>query len=453
MNTAYHRKVVLSFILIVFLGWFVYSCYQCTPAAPNPDSTWQMKQALLGQYNNWKPAIHSWIFGRLEWLFPGDGFNATIILQLLLLGGSVSLISLYYARQNYKYATLILTLPLFFNTKCLILNSTYNDVLAAGLYLAYIAALLWSGTIKQRPVKILSVMGAFLILALGMALRHNSIPMVVLLATWGAWRLGIRLTRAILIALCFFVIAGITNHIVTYRVLEAEPSYPLKSPLADDLVNLSILNGKWSEYCLKQGADTLPPPHECYMLCPQVANAGKPIDPFTISPDLQERKQVYDEMLAAWKKQVSEQPLSYIALKAFFYHQHLLEGRCLPIVCKAFRKTYPHVRIHMEAESLHYKAWVNRQFIVMSLIPLCCFGLVIVLPIWLRIRNISFTSLPQIQQDAFAMMSAALIYCSTFLPFVLAATELRYYIIRATLCALAAPMFVLPLLCKKAKNP
>lgn len=453
MNSAYHRKVVLSFIFIVFLGWFIYSCYQCTPAPPNPDSTWQMKQALLGQYNNWKPAIHSWIFGRMEQFFPGDGFNATIILQLLLFGGAVSFVSLYYARQNYKYSALILTLPLFFNTKCVTLNSTYNDVLAAGLYLAYIAALLWSGIIQHRTVKILSVIGAFLILALGMAMRHNSIPMVILLATWGAWRLGIRPKRAIVISLCFLMIAGIANHIATYQILKAEPSYPLKSPLADDLVNLSILNGKWSEYCLEQGADTLAPPHECYMLSPQVANAGKPINPYTISSDLQERKQVYEDMLSAWKKQVSEQPLNYVALKAFFYHQHLLEGRCLPIVCKAFRKIYPHVRIHMEAESSHYKAWVNRQFIVMSLIPLCCFGLVIVLPIGLRIRKISFSSLPQIQQDAFAMMSAAFIYCCTFLPLVLAATEVRYYIIRATLCAVAASMFILSLLCPKAKNP
>lgn len=445
MSPATSRLLSTIFILIVFVGWTIYESWQCWPSTytPDPDIISQMSQALSGHYNDWKPTLHSWLLGVLELIHPGNGVGMALLVHIFIIGISVTGISLYYGILDKRYTILVLALPLFFTYKGMSINTVSNDVLAAACYLLFISLILWGQLISQKMVKTSFIAIAYTILAYGMVLRHNAIPAIVVLAAWGAWRLGTRPLRACILATCFILITLMGSHILTYQVLRAEPSYPLKSPLANDLVNLSIVQGKWSTYCIENGADKLPAPHEYSMLMPQVANGGVPINPFLIPANPTERKQVYLDMREAWLKEITTHPLDFLAFKSFFYHQHLLQGRCLPVACRYFRSIYPHVRIHMESESQHLEAWLNRQFIVLSLIPLTSFAALIILPIVCRVKHCKFSSLPQPAQDAFCFIATALLYCATFMPFVVAATEFRYYIIRASLCAVALPLLIL----------
>ncbi len=156
-------------------------------------------------------------------------------------------------------------------------------------------------------------------------------------------------------------------------------------------------------------------------------------------------------MRAAWWKEVSTHPEKYIAIKLFFFHQHLLEGRCLPPLCRLFRSYYPHVRIHMEAESQHPGAWINREFIVLTLMPMCAF--MIVMGALVCVRRHRWSNIQTETLDSLFFMAAALLYCATFILLVLAATEQRYYIIRASLSAVALALFFLSLWQRNTRKP
>ncbi len=440
----------IIFVLFVFSAWLAYQIWQNIPPFVTPDTARQLGEGISEVYYNWKPTIYSWILGCFETCFPQQGLICALIFQLLLLGGGVVAISLYYARKNPRYALLILILPLFFTVKGMLVQVVGNDATAAGCYLAFIGTWLWGITFKNKAARIITLAVSIALLGIGMALRHNAIPAVLLLAFWGFLKWGERPFKSFFCALITCIILLAANHIITYQLLRAEPSYPLKSPLADDLVNLSIVNGKWSDFCLQQGADKLLPPHEQFYLCPQVANAGKPINPYLIPPDKEQRKQIYEEMQAAWWKEVRTHPGKYLAIKLFFYHQHLLEGRCSPALCRLFRSFYPHVRIHMEKESQQLSAWVNREFIVMTVIPLISFVITIASVFYIRRRN--WSKIPEPTKDALFFMTAALLYCATFILLVLAATEQRYYIIRASLSCMGLALFILSLWCSKSQK-
>lgn len=121
-----------------------------------------------------------------------------------------------------------------------------NDEMAAGCYLLYIAGMLTAVDTRQERLFLRRgiVFSSLLVLAYGLALRHNAMPAVFVLACWGMWKIGVQKKWTFVSAGVGLVLVSLAlNSLLTYHVLRAEASNPLRSPLVDDIVNLSILEG------------------------------------------------------------------------------------------------------------------------------------------------------------------------------------------------------------------
>ncbi len=256
-----------------------------------------------------------------------------------------------------------------------------NDEMAAGCYLLYIAGMLTAVDTRQERLFLRRgiVFASLLVLAYGLALRHNAMPAVFVLACWGMWKIEVQKKWTFVSAGVGLVLVSLVmNGLLTYHVLRAEASYPLSSPLVDDIVNLSILEGKWHPVVKEFHEGALELPHERCVFAPESGNWNSPMNPYALYPDVELRRRDYELLKKAWWEMVQQYPERYLLTKAFFFHQFLFEGRVIPWLCKKFGESYPHIRIHMEQESSRWRAWVNREFLVMSLIPLMSYLLTFV---------------------------------------------------------------------------
>ena len=445
MRTELDTRSAFGIVLIALL-WLGCRLWLDFPGLPTTDTIRQLNEGLSGCYTNWKPTLYSWQLEALNRVFPGNGVTACYVIQTLGFALSVAGIAWYYARRNRRYALLVLVLPLFFTVKGMLVSTVGNDEQAAACYLLYIAGVLHASDVPQeRRVLRWWITGAsFIILGYGLVLRHNAIPAVFVLSCWGGWKLGVRkIWYCVLGALAFLAVSHTVNGVLSYRVLKAEASYPLRSPLVDDVVNLSILDGEWHPIVYEfEDRENLEPPYKRCIYAPETGNWNSPINPYTLYPDVALRKRDYEMLKQAWWDMVTRHPERYLLTKAFFFHQFLLEGRVIPLLCEKLRESYPHITIHMEKESADWRAWVNREFLVMSCIPLGAYLLVLAC-CSRRVRQM-VCAFPE-RLDSLFFMLVAFLYTGSFFFLVLSATEQRYYVIRASLCCVGVGLFVLSL--------
>lgn len=438
MRNKQSRTCCYSFIILVAIAWLVYMVTVNYPGTPTNDTLRQLREGMCGVYTNWKPTLYSWQLGQLERWFPNQGIGGAYILQILGFAVAVAAIAWHYMREHVVYALLVSVLPLFFTVKGMHVTTVGNDEQAAVCYLLFIAAILHVSTMRRGMWRNLLLLAAWLCLGYGLTLRHNAMPAVLALAGWGWWKSGMKSWwRIACVSAGFLVAMLLVNFGVSYYVLKAEPSYPLRSPLTDDIVNLSILEGKWHPVVEKFDNPGLKPPHVQCIYAPESGNWNSPINPYVLYPSVNDRLRDYELLKSAWWEMVSEHPGRYLVTKFFFFHQFLLEGRCIPWLCEALRAEYPHITIHMEEESRNWRAWVNREFIVMSVIPLSCYALLLLCCLRCVRRWIADNS---VRMDAMVFIAVAFLYTSSFILLVLSATEQRYYIIRASICCVAAAL-------------
>ena len=433
-----------ALVILIPLIWAVWWIVWAYPGIWTPDTLRQFGEAMDGVYNNWKPTLYALMLGFFEKCFPGNGIGMAYVVQIVCMGLSVMLIAVYYTKRHVCYSLLVLVLPLFFTQKCVLVTTVGNDELAAACYLMYIACILWGGTIRCRGWRYLLLIFAWLILGYGMVLRHNSMPCVALLAAWGSWKCGVnKVIHMAFSGLLFVVLAASINAIIISAILRVESTYPLRFPLAADIVNLSILDGKWHPVPVGNFSLDLTPPHESCMLAPDCVNRGGPLDPYAMYDGEEKRLRDYNALKSTWLKMVLAHPVRYVQLKLFFFHQFLLEGRCIPWLCEQLRESYPHISIHMERESRNWRAWVNREFLSMSVVPLICYAFLL-LCFWKPLRR--WVAECPVRVDAVVFIGVAFLYTSTFILLVLSATEQRFYIIRAVLCCVSAAILALSVL-------
>lgn len=443
------------FIWLVVTLWFAGVVWFDWPGCVTNDTKRQLMQGIAGHYDNWKPALYSWMLGGAHQLWEGHAVPILFMVQLLIMGLAVGGIAHYYSLKRGVYGLLVLVLPLFFTTKVMLVSTVGNDAMAAACYLLFIAGVLWVPLVKGRIMKIVGWGMCWLVLAVGLSMRHNAAPAVLILLFWSGHYLGIthRFWRVVISAIVLLSML-FANFIFTDNVLKVSPCYPLKSPLANDVVNISILQGKWEPICQHYAETPLPPPHEFAELRAEAANGGVPINPFLRHSDLEIDRYEYLFLMKGWWKSLKAHPKQYVALKLFFFHQFLMEGRCIPWVTDALKLAYPHIRVGMDEESRKWRSWVNREFVGMSLIPLACyFVLFIAFMKRILLRQAYKHSLYSTREgkDALYMIATAFIYTCTFLLLVPSATEQRYYIIRASLTCVAGALLLLSALEPKVK--
>lgn len=400
-----------AFILLVSAAWFFCMLLSSYPGVATNDSMRQLQEGISGVYTNWKPAIYSWQLGALERLCPEYGLGLAYTIQMLGFAVAVAAMALYYTRHHPAYALLVLVLPAFFTQKCMLVTTVGNDEMAAVCYLLFIACVLFASECPRGWRRGLILLG-WVLLGYGLALRHNALPAVLLLACWGGWKLGIRGWGKIIgTSVAGVVFAMLLNTFAVYHCLKAEPSYPLRSPLVDDIVNLSILEGEWHPVVREFNPERLEAPHEQCIFAPESGNWNAPINPYTLYPEVEKRRRDYELLKSAWWDMVSAHPQRYLVTKLFFFHQFLLEGRCVPWLCEQLRKDYPHIRIHMEQESRDWRAWVNRGFLSMGAVPLVCYAFLLLC--LLRPLRCWVAECP-VRVDAVVFTGVAFLYTSSF---------------------------------------
>lgn len=442
------RIAARFFVLLVAILWLAYMIANGYPGVVTNDTMRQLHEGMSGVYTNWKPTLYSWQLGQLERMFPGNGIGVTYVLQMSGFALAVAGVAWIYSRKSLVYAFLVLVLPLFYTVKCMLVTTVGNDEMAAACYLLYIAIVLLLSDMRGRWGRCALTVLSFLVVGYGLVLRHNSFPAVLLLVCWGLWKTGMRgWWKIVSSSVACLLVVLLLNAGVSYHVLKAEASYPLRSPLVDDIVNLSILDGAWHPVVKQFCEGELPPPHQQCVYAPESGNWNSPINPYTLYPTIEERRRDYEILKNAWVDMVSAQPGRYFITKLFFFHQFLLEGRCLPWACDMMKAAFPHISIHMDRASRNWTAWVNREFLAMSLVPLCCYTLICTCVVG-RFRR--WIAQDPVRIDAIVFMAVAFLYTASFLLLVLSATEQRYYIIRATLCCLGGCLLILSAWLRKA---
>lgn len=439
-------------IFSVFSLWLLWNIVMYYPGTPTLDTYGQLLQGTSGELTNWKPAIYSFLLGVLEKEWEGSALKIAYLFQLVGMGLGCVGIAYAYSCKSRIYALLIFVLPIFFTEKCIGINTVGNDAAAATCYLIYIAGILLA---CEKKIKKWLIFISLLFLLFGLHLRHNSIFAVIVLLAWGVYKVrmdGVR--KRILVSIALSCVMLVVNATII-NCLDVKKTYPLKFGLAADLVNLSIIDGQWSEICNKRAVKEFPLPHKFSPLRACVPNVGTPINPYETLSDPEAEKLSYEELKREWLKEVCKSPHRYLLLKCLFFEQFLFCGIHVPVVCDVVKGMYPHVNVHMTEESSNWRSWINRKRLSCSMIPMILYFFLIVTftrccmvkdgYAWLRNRSLEC-------KDLLFFLAASFTYTFTFFPVVFSATEFRFYIIRGALCSLVAVMMCLIIVRKILKN-
>lgn len=435
-------------MICVFFVWLLGMFYLHFPGDATRDTYAQLAQGVSGEYTNWKPALYSWFLGRAEALVEGKGIAVAFVCQIVGFGIGCLGIAWYYAHKNKIFASLILCLPLFFTAKCMGIATVGNDAAAAACYVLFFAGVLTSKLyVKNR---LFFIVFSILILMVGLHLRHNSIFAVFVILLWFTGKVGVNSWgKRCLVSFLMIVLMFFSNKAIIDYGLKSQKTYPLKFGFAADLINLSILDGKWNDTCASFAKKEYPLPHHLSPLRPCVPNVDAPINPYIIYKDEEKDFLEYEKLKQGWIKEVANNPMRYLVMKCVFFEQYLFAGMHIPGLGDIVRCYYPHVSLQSEGDSKRWSTWVNRRQMGYVYIPLIVYsslfvvgGLSCINP---RFRRKVAQSSEMIK-DAFSMGAVAMVYTFTMFPVVFSASESRFYIVRASLCSLSFSLLLIALL-------
>ena len=225
-------------------------CLVFAPGQMSADAILQLKQARAGEYNDWHPAVMSWVWSGLDRLLPGP-LGMLLLHNLLFWGGLAAFVAAGSWRPGAA-ALAILAVGLFppiFTA----LGTLWKDVgMGAALLLAFALLRLSSrrAALRERPVLALA---AIVPLGYALAVRHNALPAILPPALWAgalAWRRVsparfLESRRRVAAGLVGLAILGSLWSVVRLadRWLEVERLYIGQSILLHDVAGISLATG------------------------------------------------------------------------------------------------------------------------------------------------------------------------------------------------------------------
>lgn len=435
------RRSLFWLLPICVFAWLVYTMVMLFPGSPTNDSLGQLLQVQTGCIDNWKPALYAYLLQFGEWLFPGSSLSFAFVVQIIFFAGGFFLVILHLGRKRRIFYLLS---PIVFcmAQKGVSVVEVGNDAMAAACYMVFVGSVLNLRDMANSCLKWSLFSISLMVLGYGMILRHNAVFAVLVLLCWAFFSLTGSRKKAVAAALASVVFFFAVNALVLDVFAKVEKSYPLKSPFADDLVNISILNNTWDEFCVSRQQEQsmlLGKPAEVCKLCADVCNFyPSGLNPYgrIVSPD--ERREDYEQYRKAWLRAVKESPKQYVFLKAYFFQQFLLAGRSLPWVEDIVQTCYPHVTTTVRGVCRDWTSWVNRLVLFNAVLPFAVYGLLIVsllVRVW---KRIPFT---QGMTDVVCLSLSAVCYTGTFVIFTLSSSEERYYIIPASMALVTLLLF------------
>ncbi len=161
----------------IFLSWQK-ALY---PGSYSPDSIDQYKQALSGEYNDWHPALHTWLFFSFPMLFSE---SPAIIVTFQLIWFALALGYLYYVMYSEGCSIPFLAFSFVFiaanpNTALIMLypwKDSAFTILATVCFSQLIRIYRSNGTWLKKPLNMLAF-SLFCFLANGV--RHNAILLIL----------------------------------------------------------------------------------------------------------------------------------------------------------------------------------------------------------------------------------------------------------------------------------
>lgn len=447
------RKTVITRLCIVvaLLLWVFLVVYPSFPGHPTGDTLSQIAQVHNHCINNWKPALYAYLLAIGEHICEGGGVKLGYALQCGFFGMGFALIVLSLSKKTSWSLLLLLLLPIF-GTKGCAITTVGNDAMAAACYVAFIGLIMCSRTIGNNPLRICILITAFLLLWYGLIMRHNAVFCVSVLLVWAYRSLSYSVKRTINLSFITIVWFYFLNFIIL-GICHVEKSYPLKSPFSDDIVNISILNGKWDDFCIEKQRESkslLPAPHEVAELSADVCNFfPSGLSPYGHIKDAEQRRIDYEQYESAWFRVVSDNPVEYLTIKAFFFQQFLMAGRSLPFANAYIKWKYPHVRILHDGLFDDWRQWCGYYFAINAFIPMLSYIVLLFMMYRVVLRQEKFNSTVY---DSLFILAANVMYMLTFTIFTLSATEERYYIVTSSLSLIGLALLILGLLEKRQKT-
>lgn len=232
INLSLRKKECFVFLMIITgltLGWIAFY-----PGFMSLDSRVQYEMSQSLQFTDWHPPVMSWVWSKLNFIFPGP--SGMLAFHLVLLWAAIYV--WWENFKNFRLAWLFLLIPFL----PWVLN--FQGVLWKDVGMAF-SLLLLSGLAMRRP----SFGNLVLALALvfyALNVRFNAIfavlPIVALLSY--CWldkpTLG-KVSACMLLTLLFAFAAG---SFLSYSVLKSEKTKPSNFMMIDDLVYLSVKNNE-----------------------------------------------------------------------------------------------------------------------------------------------------------------------------------------------------------------
>ena len=243
------RRWITAGLVLLALGCFTVSVVLLYPGYINSDSQWQLEQARSGQFNNWHPALLSYLWRYLDKTISGTG-GLFLFTELLFWSGLVAFLhhTLGSFRKTAAYAVaFLLHIPLMVS-----FSQIGKDAALVAVLMFSVGALAQAERRRSWPALIAA--GVALVLAFGF--RHNALFAILPLLLWAAviLRDGLlppRLGRALaargrVLMAAGALLAGViaVHTAVVVWLIKPTPSYEGQVIYTFDLAGISVLSGE-----------------------------------------------------------------------------------------------------------------------------------------------------------------------------------------------------------------
>lgn len=105
------KKEIVSYFIITIIG-FLLIFITFFPGGNTPDAIDQLRQAINNTYNDWHPAIHTFLFYRIPTLIC-DSYMAVVIWQLIILSVLMTIVCYNFRKLGFDKKTVYFFLAMF----------------------------------------------------------------------------------------------------------------------------------------------------------------------------------------------------------------------------------------------------------------------------------------------------------------------------------------------------
>ena len=429
---SHFRKIYFPLLLALVAWLLLFFVLGEKPFLTN-DTIGQFNLLDKGIYLNWKPALYQAFLALCRMLIGCEhAAYLAFIFQIFFAFVGIVLISLSLYRKS---SPIFLWLPLvagFFFVKGCGMHVIGNDTMFASSFLLATGMFLFALQIEQRFLRWGLAILAFPVMIFALAMRHNGFPLILCALFYFCYIINKKILRSAILSVVVLV-AMVGAIELSNSSLNVRKSYPLNVSFADDLMNLSIMHGKWSSFLLEE-PDAWYAKHDLsksgWAVRADIGNGY----PYIFTLERQTDRVFHDRIKDAWIEEVKDHPIDYINLKLLLFHQTLFGGRSLPFIDNLFTCKYPNTGVALH-DVYDWRCYISYQFCMVAVIPWLTW-LGIPTAFWLARRRGRWNLSRQLLLPLMLALGV-LGYVFTFLPYTLAPTEWRYYTPQAALSIVA----------------